>query len=369
MKRVFVFALLFIASVALMAQNTAVTEQTGNSNTATVDQVGSLNEGYVTQTGNSNDAVIDQNNAENIGVIDQLNGDQNGASVTQDGTANEAYVTQGMVENYNGLTSSNVPGNNNNATVTQSGTANMVGELIQVGDGNTGSVSQSGSDNLAYAYQGWAYGFWGETAVTSALSSYSSFVNIAQSGSGNYGAVWQYGGSGNDVSITQNTGSNTASVAQGFIYEDGAYDFTYPVYNTSSNHVSIQQIDGMDNFGKVFQLGDGNQFDLVQTGDNNSVGYDASLSGLVAKRNAYFTQDGDDNEFVGTQEDGATLDYASFQHGNENKIDLEQGEDDFATIQQDGNLNVANLMQDGGAHIATITQSGNSNTSNVTQQQ
>ncbi|RKZ91023.1 MAG: hypothetical protein DRQ40_10360 [Gammaproteobacteria bacterium] len=345
MKKLLTAVVFLLISTALFAQ----------SNSALVSQNGDSNEGNVTQAGSSN-----------LAEVNQFDGDENLADVNQNGSSNEVYLAQGMTTGYWGLTTTAMSGNRNQADIDQLGTGNLVDDFVQVGDDNFASVDQEGNNNTAYVYQGWAYGFWGETATTSALSSYNSTVSITQVKDNNYGAVWQYGGLDNDVIIDQDGFSNIASIAQGFIYEDGAYDFTYPVYNTENNYASITQL-GDDNVAKLFQLGDDNSFTLTQNGAGNTVGYDAGVTGLVPKRNAYFAQDGDFNTFTGVQNDGATLDIASYQFGDDNNIDLIQGEGDVALIQQNGDLNTANVYQYGVDNNASVVQTGNSNTANVSQ--
>ena len=384
-KLVFLFAMVLAISVA-MAQttaNTAETEQDGNQNKVLVKQIGDLNEAESHQYGDENKASVVQTGDENIGIADQLNGNKNDASVLQDGNTNEGYIAQGMLEDFYGYTSSTMTAHRNNASLNQVGNGNL-GDVVQVGNDNSTDIDQVGDNNDAYSYQGWAYGFWGETYATSHLSSYSSVVDISQLGNGNYGAVWQYGGNNNEANISQDGNTNTASVAQGFIYTDGAYDFTYPVYNTKDNFVSIDQL-GDDNVGKVFQLGDGNSFKLNQTGVGNIVGYNPSASTLTEKRNAYFAQDGNNNRFAGLvlntsntpsfragldaeQYNGATLSHESYQKGDYNDIGLRQGQDDLGLIQQDGIGNEALLWQQGAdQNTATMLQFGNNNTAGVVQ--
>ncbi|MBL1215046.1 MAG: hypothetical protein HND52_16910 [Ignavibacteriae bacterium] len=365
MKKLLTAVVFLLISTALIAQsNTATTTQTGDDNNSTVGQTGA-NTSEVLQDGNTNTANVGQVGT-NTAIVDQLNSTFNTVTVDQDGTGNEAYVTQGMVENYYGQTSTDMDANSNLATVDQDGAGNIIGEFIQVGDNNIGNFTQNGNGNKGYIYQGWAYGFWGETPITSALASYNSTVDISQVNDNNDARVWQYGGDNNTTNINQTGLSNTASISQGFIYEDGAYNYTYPVFNTQDNFVAIDQL-GDDNVAKTMQLGDGNQFTLTQNGAGNILGYDPAATALVDKRNAYFEQDGDDNIFVGTQNDGATLKHESFQAGNNNDIDLIQNQGDVALIQQTGDLNTANVYQYGVGNDASVFQTGDNNTANVTQ--
>jgi len=363
-KLYFLFAIVFAAGIA-MAQNTSVVEQVGSTNDAEVTQTGSTNNATSHQFGDSHVVGLIQNGTGNIGITDQINGNNNDATINQDGTSNQAYLTQGMTVGYlgAGYASSNVPASNNVGIITQIGTSNEI-DFVQVGDDNVGSVTQDGNGNKGYAYQGWAYGFWGETAETSALSSYSSVASVQQTGETNFGAVWQYGGTAKAI-ITQNGDDNMAQISQGFIYDDANYDFTHPKYNTKDNLAWVAQ-DGKDNSVRLFQLGDNNTFMLEQKGDGNTVG-GRGLAGLEAVRNGYFRQDGDGNFFNGVQSNGATLDDESFQDGESNGISLSQGDDDWAVIKQFGNGNIAILAQGGVGNEATILQSGANNAASVTQ--
>lgn len=346
-KSIFLFIVLILTAGLVFAQ----------SNDGTVTQNGNDNDGDVTQTGNLNTA-----------VADQINGDRNSADVDQNGASNEAYLTQGMTVGYYssyGTTTTDMISDDNSATINQVGDANTV-DFLQVGEANVGSISQAGNGNTSYAYTGWAGDWWGFGGVVASLYSDNSTVNISQTGNDHYAAVWQYGGNLNDVTITQTLNDNYSSIAQGFIYDDLNYDFTNPIYNVENNDASVAQY-GVDNSLRLFQLGDDNSFDLIQNGDINTVG-GRGLSGLEAKRNGYFTQDGNRNLFTGVQNDGATLDHASYQNGDDNIIDLTQGEDDLGLIQQDGDNNSALLLQTGTGHSGTIVQTGNMNDAVVTQQ-
>ncbi|MHB9141470.1 MAG: hypothetical protein ACYC25_06310 [Paludibacter sp.] len=369
MKKTSLFLGMVLAASMALAQNTAVTSQTGDDNGATVNQTGDDNGATINQVGNLDVGTVSQDGTSNVGLVDQINGGDNTGTINQTGGSNEAYLTQGMVENYYDAPydkSSAVPANGNTGSIIQNGSGNVT-EFVQVGTNNEGSVTQNATGNTAYAYQGWAFGFWGETATTSALPSTNSDVTISQISGDNYGAVWQYGGDNNSIEISQTVGGgNSAQIAQGFIYADANYDFTHPVYNVDDNTAVVSQA-GDGNSAKLFQLGNGNSFNLTQNGSGNTLG-GRGLSGLEAGRNGYFEQDGDGNIFEGTQSDGATLDYTSRQTGDGNYINLSQGEDDLAKVIQQGDLNNVYLTQMGGGQNATILQTGDSNTATVTQQ-
>jgi len=353
-KLVFLFAMIFAVSMA-MAQNV----------------------GSVTQNGNDNIGVISQDGSGNEGIVDQLKGNNNSSSVIQTGNDNYALSTQGMLQNYypddrpghegEMLTSTEMIGSSNIISIKQVG--EDYAEVLQTGSNNKSTVNQAANGNAAWSYQGWPYGFWGETVVTSALKTTNGVVSINQLSANNTAATWTYGGDNNKTTISQSVGEgNSASVAQGFIYVDAPYNFSTPVYNVKDNIATIAQA-GASNTGKVMQLGNTNTFKLTQTGDGNSVGYDATASSLLDKRNAYFKQDGSRNTFTGTQTDGSLLKSTSGQFGNDNTITLVQNDLDVAEIIQDGNWNVATVKQYGGGQDAYVGQFGSGNTATITQQQ
>ncbi|MBW8326237.1 MAG: hypothetical protein K0M50_15835 [Prolixibacteraceae bacterium] len=368
MKKVSLVLGMVLAVSMAMAQNVSLVEQVGNSNGATVAQTGSLNDATAKQIGNSDVALVKQVGTSNIGVSDQINGNTNTSTIDQNGTSNQAYLTQGMIPSYYAAPyniSSSVSSSNSVGSIKQIGIENY-SEFVQVGPTNAGSVNQNGKGNTAYIYEGWPFGFWGETSVTSALASSNSTVDISQtSGNDNFGAVWLYGGDKNKVTINQTGSNNNSQITAGFIYDDANYNFSRPVYNVDNNTAAVTQI-GNSNVGKLMQLGNDNTFTLTQNGNLNKVG--SAPGGLEPSRNGYFKQDGDNNTFDGVQTDGAVLDATSAQTGNSNDIDMVQGAGDVAKILQTGDFNDVFLTQMGGGQNATILQTGNSNIATVSQQ-
>ena len=369
-------AVLFFTTFTL-AQNTNTTSQTGNNNTAKSTQTGN-NEVELIQVGNYQQATATQTGTNSGGVYQLNNGNNNAATLSQNGSSNDGWINQGMTQGY-WTNYESVGAKWNKATMTQTGNSNSA-SIEQYGgsnssNGNMANVKQNGDGNTAYSYQGWAYSGWGETVTTSHLQSYNSNINISQINDNNKGYVWQYGGNGNNAKIAQNGNDNLAEISQGEIYSDYAYTFTHPVYNTDDNNATINQT-GDNNKGKVFQLGNNNTFNLSQ-GQDNSVGSDPTATGIEKSRDAFFQQDGNNNQFNGVQTDGAKLDavgegitgyYGSFQKGNGNNISLTQYNDN-ALMQQLGNSNNAKLWQGGTAvNNSKILQNGNTNLANVHQQ-
>ncbi len=388
-KLIFLFAMVLAVSMAvgqIDTTNVATTDQDGSSNEALVKQIGDENFGESHQYGNTNKAKVIQTGNENIGVADQLRGDRNEAYVNQDGSSNKGYIQQGLTSDYYAdyvpggaevAPAYNMYANDNDATVTQIGGGNY-SSVGQWGNNNDGFSLQQGDENTTYIFQGWEGTWWGGPA----LYSTNSIVDVKQYQNGNETNVWQYGGNNNKVYVTQDGMDNLVSVTQGWIYTDLNYDFTAPKYNTKNNYTAIKQT-GSENKAKMMQIGDNNLFKLTQSGDGNEVGYFAGS--LQPARNAYFTQDGNHNKFVGVyinanndlslweghdaeQFNGATLDIGSFQKGDYNNIGLRQGRDDWALIQQDGNSNTGLLYQYGtDRNLATMIQNGSTNTSQIVQ--
>ncbi|WP_159520880.1 curlin repeat-containing protein [Sunxiuqinia indica] len=379
------FAMLFVVGMAMsqVIANVSETEQDGNQNDVIVKQIGDLNDAASHQYGNKNDASVIQTGDENIGVADQLRGDRNAADVEQEGSLNEGYIQQGLTSDYYDgdpdAPAYDMYANDNDADVVQIGDENF-SAVGQWGNSNIGSSDQVGKNNEVYIYQGWEGTWWGGPA----LYSTNSIVDISQLGDGNSGRVWQYGGNKNEGYVNQEGDDNVVSFVQGWIYTDLNYDFyNIPVYNTHENFASATQY-GDGNHAKNIQLGSYNTFKLTQNGDNNSVGWNGATS-LQESRNAYFTQDGNHNKFVGVwkstgedlslweskdaqQNHGSIVDVASYQRGDYNTIGLRQGKDDIALIQQNGISNEALLWQQGAdQNNATMMQFGNNNSAAVVQ--
>lgn len=367
MKKVSLFLGMVLAASFAMAQNTALVEQVGSTNGATVAQTGVLNDAESRQYGDQNVTNVKQIGQENIGVADQLKGNSNNGSVDQYGYKNEAYLTQGMIPGYfsaDGVTTNAMVSSNNVGSIKQNGEKNS-SQLQQFGNENYGATDQKGgNNNVAYVYQGWAGNWWGQNTFTE-LYSYKSTAVITQIGNNNIdAAIWQYGGTNNNATISETGDGNLARISQGFIYSDYNYNFRNPIYNTQNNTAIIAQTGNL-NAAKLFQLGNGNSFNLAQNGNGNKLGIAAG--DLLVARNGYFEQDGDGNAFIGTQSNGATLKNTSRQTGNSNYINMAQGASDIAEIIQAGNSNGAMLTQMGGFQDATILQTGNGNNAIVTQ--
>jgi hypothetical protein len=403
MKRliILVIAISLVGSFAF-AENTGDITQTGDHNDADAVQTGD-NEALVEQIGDYQTATVDQDGI-NKGKVWQLNGKRNIADMDQNGDNNKAYIMQGMTEGYmTGYYSVNA--NFNDATINQTGNRNWAA-LLQYGgsnnnNGNIGEITQNGKRNHVFADQGDAYhGNSFDHAIPNnyehAYQSYNSELTIEQINDDNHVEYYQYGGDNNDAIIRQDGNSNFTKIHQGFLFVKNApdgnpnYTFNTPVTNTKNNDVNVNQV-GDNNTAGLLQLGDNNSFQLSQSGSGNKVGFyeEEEGEGPEGRRNAYFHQDGDNNQFAGVtesgifiagwdakQHNGAVLDsesegiegyYGSFQQGDGNKIGLRQY-NDKALIQQLGNNNTSTLWQQGaGTNEATMLQNGNNNNASLIQ--
>ena len=223
-----------LVSASALAQQTANVVQSGPSNAATIEQVsntaataivdqsgvsdiaaltqsgnGAGTSALITQSGGgagNASARIDQfDNASTTASIDQINGGF--AEIFQDGqTGSAAIVSQTNANSASILQNQGVlgAGFNNTATITQTGgdiTPN-VASLIQGGDNNSFSATQSGDGNTI--------GFFGGPATQTgdgnigivAQSNTDNTANLFQAGAFNTFSVDQ-SGTGGTVSVTQ----------------------------------------------------------------------------------------------------------------------------------------------------------------------
>jgi len=368
MKRVSLVLGMVLAVSMAMAQNKTLVDQNGNNDDAIVKQIGVGNDAKLNQFGNENDALVKQTGNSNIAVSDQLLGDRNKATVVQAVGSNNANLVQGMIANYMGSSTINMPASDNVGSITQVGGVRNLGELMQLGNNNNGSISTTGNDNTAYLYQGWQGAGDGPAVV-----GYNNIASVEQISDGNYGAIWQYGHD-NKSSLLQDGKSNSAQIAQGYIYPGLG---VVAVWNVQGNTSDVKQ-DGSVNNVRAFQLGDVNTIKLTQNGNYNTFG---GMPGTGM--GTYFQQTGSNNKVAGVyksnddlyfdinasaeQNNGATLGATSHQTGDYNEIGLNQGAGDIATILQDGFNNEAVLLQGGSGQNATITQNGANSTANVLQ--
>lgn len=369
MKKVSLVLGMVLAVSMAMAQNTTLVDQKGNNDDAIVKQIGISNNAKAQQFGNENDALVKQTGNSNIAIADQLLGDRNKATVVQEVASNNANLVQGMIANYGGLSTINMPASDNIGSITQVGGVRNLGELMQLGNNNNGSIATAGNDNKAYLYQGWQGAGDGPAVV-----GYNNIASVEQIYDGNFGGLWQYGHD-NKSSLHQDGNSNSAQIAQGYIYPGIGVAAVWPVQGNLSE---VKQ-DGSYNNVRAMQLGDANILKLNQNGNSNIFG------GLPdTGMGTYFQQTGSNNKVAGVyrsnndlffdingsaeQNNGATLTATSHQTGDYNEIGLNQGAGDIATIKQDGFNNEAVLLQGGGGQNATISQLGNNSTVSVLQQ-
>lgn len=368
MKKLTTLIILILLSTGLVfAQNNeASVDQIGDDNVATATQTGLSHDATIEQLGDDNNSTITQTFESNNGTNRQF-GNDNLSTTVQAGNSNQSWTVQGW---YN-----EDAAHDNISSVTQNGNDNYTVAYTFYGNFNSVSVNQESTDNVAYVMQGW--------------SNPDDYVNdnnaiISQFSSDNDARIFQYNGDNNTATVTQQGGNdNNGQISQGYLW--AVHDLNIAEAFFSEGNI-VQN--GDQNNATVMQFGDSNFFDLVQNSSGNVVGEEGSVS-QGAK---WFIQDGDRNQFAGVinsgglsftnalsaeQNNGSTLDYetegisgyyGSFQFGDDNKIGLRQGQDDWGLIQQLGNDNTALLSQSGsGGNSSTILQHGNNNSSSVIQ--
>ena len=170
----------------------ATVEQMGSSGKATINQI---YDGYGVAT-------IKQNGYNNEAVIDQINGGTvagtgNTATITQDlattaGSNNKARIIQGEVDGSN-------YSKNNVATIKQEYSYNTA-NLMQVGNGNTGALSQTGDYNVIKGVSGdFALQRGNNNILTVTQDSGGSapyvpnVASVSQMGTGNSAVITQVG--------------------------------------------------------------------------------------------------------------------------------------------------------------------------------
>lgn len=358
--------LFFAAGSAFAQSNDATVDQAGDDNGATVTQSGLNHDATIEQVGDENMSAITQTSESNDGTSRQF-GNDNESSTVQNGNSNQSWTVQGWY--------SEDAANNTISSVTQNGNGNYTLAYTSLGDNNKVSVEQEATGNMAIVMQGW--------------SNPDDYVNdnnasISQFSSDNDARIFQYNGDNNTATVTQQGGNdNNGQISQGYLWAVNGLNISAAF----SNEGHIVQ-NGDQNNATAMQFGDSNFFDLVQNGSGNVLGEE----GKVSQGAKWFIQDGDRNQFAGVvnsgglsfsnalsaeQNDGSTLDfdteglagyYGSFQFGDDNKVGLRQGQDDWGLIQQLGNDNTALLHQSGsGGNASTILQHGNNNSSSVIQ--
>jgi hypothetical protein len=262
MKKLYAFIVVLLFTGFTLAQHTDVVNQTGDGNAAYVDQ-GFMpapgpglpgNEAYVDQIGNGNDADVDQLNG-------GFAGDAHYAKVYQSGNGNTGNIFQ---ERSAGDALVQQLGNGNWADIFQTGNFNTVtpyqpydAYAFSQGNGNVITIDIWGTNSTAYAKQvgngnnidqdlGTAYGEKVE----------SSDFEAHQYGNDNEALQWMDG--------------------QGFAGGITALDNFGKIYQDGNGNTAIQRMTensfpaAANNYANAFQDGNGNWSEQNQAGAGNS---------------------------------------------------------------------------------------------------
>lgn len=322
-----------------------------------------------TQTGNSNAITINQvaGTKEEAKVLQ--NGNSNTATVTQSGQGDFAFSQ--VVGNSNTVTQTfggQVGGTltNNNSQVYQCVTASCDPAATVKPTGNTATTTLTGIDLASYIVQA-----GNNNTATVALSGNGGIGTVANA------QIEQYTDY-NTAEINQNgTSAGLVKVIQGITTAGAtrnvAYSGAYTVSTAPAAQLGTSPL-GANNSATVTQ--DAAATDGVV---NIYQGADFNLATAIQQGSDQFVeirQDGatsadayGNNNAKVTQELGGTgADAFVIQNGQSNKVTLTQSAANVAAdIAQFGNLNKLTLTQGTAGATATLTQTGNSNTLTMSQ--
>jgi hypothetical protein len=343
------------------AGNTAVVDQDGNFNVGNIDQSDSTRglalinqDAERTTASRTNNADIIQKDDGAVGTslsntaYIQQAGDAHDADITQDWQSSEAArvavgsSTANSAAILQGFSTVNREGRSNDALIDQTGAGNdaIIAQVYPgpsqggttVGNGNEGSIGQTGVSNRAALQQtanatatangldsGAAYGISQVGDLNEAYVSQLSgrvTAGVSQSGDRNFAVVSQ----GTPDSAYRN--DQNANLASSFVWQVGDDNTLWSEQNHDADQASSDAIQtGNDNYGEIRQFAFNTVSELTSTGDNNQ---------------AYVTQD------VGAS-------------------------NSFSSVNQLGNNNMAVVYQDVASDYAAISQTGNSNVAHVNQ--
>jgi hypothetical protein len=327
--------LLLLAAFGLLASPALA--QSGGGHTATIDQVGGSNDGEIDQSGVDHSAMIDQVGTNTSDIIQRGSrpGEGNEARTIQVNEVGDAANVAVIDQNGDDL---NAAGSEAAALldpvlgglgIDDGYYTPIAPGIVQVGQGNEGSIVQTGSWN---------------SAVQVVAGDYNT-ADITQSGASNIAAAGVLG-AGNTVDIDQSN-SDPGDI----------------------NNLAVVGVVGQDNYMEVDQTGQRN--DLL-FGEVGFVGAGSEMYNSTVN----VTQSGDDNQVVG------------FALGDDNDIDVTQSGngnfvgsvdysltlggppsiDDIASgISVIGDGNTVDITQSGDGNTATANILGNGNTSTITQ--
>ncbi|GAB2631205.1 hypothetical protein [Belliella aquatica] len=294
-------------------------------NTATTTQTGNGNGAETTQTGN-NTSTTTQAGPNNIAETTQVG--QNSASINQSN-----FATPGHFASISQQGDQGSAGIGNSADIVQQ-QRGASATIEQVGDNNRAGLTQAGPNDAG-------------TAVATTAGIYQK---------------------GNDNLLSTVNGNGVIGNANGSAYMQNGTSFP--------NDKSFLQVDqlGDGNKAGVYLMG-GTDASILQDGNLNSASINSQSNATGALNLASIAQTGDENTArIDQGPRGSSLfsgddNHASIgQDGFDNTASINQfGEGNRATLTQLGDLNLGTISQTGIGHIATMTQNGMSNTAVITQ--
>jgi len=193
----------------------------------------------VEQDGNHNEALVEQNGF----------GGSNEAYTTQDGHYNDAYQSQ---FNNNGAGA-----DVNTATIEQTNSFNADAYQMQIGEGNTGTISQEGGESYPDYDSNYAEQIQKGDGNTASIDQEFDYAGYFELASDNYAKQNQHGDD-NDASLDQTGNGNKSRQIQW-----GNDNYVNSVQDGEDNKLNTWQL-GNDNHGETQQFGEGNTGLMVQ---------------------------------------------------------------------------------------------------------
>jgi len=328
----FTFAQINDADVTQTGSNTVDVDQTNNASGADQDNLATVD---VSGNGSTMDIIQTNNNTNASKKADNV------ATITSVGNNNVGFIEQ-----------RNRPGGNSDVTAT----------IDQMGDDHSATIEQVGF-NTAEATVNQTVGSAEATVVQRSTNGKDVIATVDQAGN-NYANVSQTDNN-LEVDIDQiNTGDatgllNSATVTQGTQPSPGVVGAkAFVTQEGEGNTVTLDQA----NLGSSFNP----RADLDQKGDGNTINLQQEATNASDFTVANIKQEGNDNTFegLGTAQafQGSSSRVDATTYGNDNLIQLEQGENNTATITQgtmgaasNGNIATVNQANATGA-TATINQ-------------
>ena len=310
----------------------------------------------------------------------------NAITINQKNDLNDANVSQSNLQGTNTASVNQTGGinptisSNNKAKITQSDSSNVKAAIVQTGNANEASISQSNIRGSGTASINQTAIGTSNTAKIEQSDSADVKASITQDNNFNYAQIFQLGvtdatanileagfistvvqdkGSNGVVATIKNGGSNQAHVTQSNVNVGNA------IINNlggAGNAASIAQHDGKNLYAKISTDGHGRQSfsTVVQTGSFQRATIEQGKPGSdLSDSSAYINQDGTMNDAAIIQAGG------SFNNATIAQTGL--GGLNMAKITQAGSANGAYITQNGSNFNATVSQTGDSNYAKVSQ--